>query len=126
MARQFSIDAICRLIDALLPEGYPAIENVAQLLYVSPRTLQRLLNEEGVSYSYLVERCRCKIACESLEQTRKPIREIAATLGYADASSFARAFRRWTGTAPFAYRNQSLGRQGNRSNQTDGDVNAIQ
>ena len=111
MARRLSLDAICRLIDALLPKGYPVIEEVAGLLRISPRSLQRLLKEEGVSYSEMVDRCRCNTACHSLETTQIPVHEIATVLGYRDASSFSRAFRRWTGIAPRAYRNQSSGRQ---------------
>ena len=42
--------AICRLIDALLPKGYPAIKDVAALLGVSVRSLQRVLHEAGVSF----------------------------------------------------------------------------
>ena len=106
MPRQLSVDACCGLINALLHTGYPSIEEVARLLGFSSRTLQRLLNEKGVSYSELVERCRCQSACVALEHTRTPVQEIAARLGYADASSFARAFRRWTGTPPRVYRNQ--------------------
>ena len=47
MNPELSIDAVCRLIDALLPRGYPVIEEVAGLLRVSPRTLQRLLTATG-------------------------------------------------------------------------------
>jgi AraC-like DNA-binding protein len=119
MRRQLSIDACCGLIDALLHGGYPAIEDVARLLGFSPRTLQRLLHEQGVSYSDLVERCRCKSACEVLEHTKTPIQEIAATLGYADASSFARAFRRWTGTPPHVYRKALRDQQSRPSNSLD-------
>ena len=100
------IDAICRLIDDLLPLGYPVIDVVAYLLQISPRTLQRRLKEEGISYSDLVERCRCQIACKSLKLTRDSIQDIAVTLGYSDPSHFTRAFRRWTGKAPRAWRNQ--------------------
>jgi len=124
MARQLSVDACCDLIDVLLRAGYPSIEAVARLLGFSPRTFQRLLNEAGVSYSDLVDRCRCKAACESLEQTRKPIHDIAAVLGYSDPSSFARAFRRWTGQTPRAYRNRALGRRANRLNETKKGVEA--
>ncbi|MGI9321767.1 MAG: helix-turn-helix domain-containing protein [Thiogranum sp.] len=88
--------------------GYPPIEDVAQLLQTSPRTLQRRLNEAGVSYSDLVERCRRHNACEALRFTRDSIRVIAAAQGYRDVSSFSRAFRRWTGAAPRAWRNQWL------------------
>ena len=124
MARQLSVDACCDLIDVLLRAGYPSIEAVARLLCFSPRTFQRLLNEAGVSYSDLVDRCRCKAACELLEQTRKPIHDIAAALGYSDPSSFARAFRRWAGQTPRAYRHRSLGLQGNRLNEIDRGVKA--
>ena len=115
MAHQITIDAVCRLIDALLPGGYPNIDDVARLLGTSPRTLQRLLNERGVSYSKLIDRCRCRIACDCLEHTRKPIHAIAAALGYRDVSSFGRAFRRWTGKSPRTYRNLSLVGHGERS-----------
>ena len=109
MRRRLSIEAICRLIDALFPRGDPAIAEVAQLLGLSSRTLQRWLNEAGVSYSALIDRCRCQAACAYLEHTQRPIQEIAAALGYRDASSFSQVFRRWTGNAPRAYRDQSHG-----------------
>jgi AraC-like DNA-binding protein len=112
MTRRLPVDAICRLIETLLPGGYPVIDEVAQLLQVSSRTLQRQLSEEGLSYSGLVERCRCRAACESLKHTRDPVRDIAALLGYRDVSSFSRAFRRWTGKTPRAYRTQSPGLPG--------------
>jgi AraC-like DNA-binding protein len=111
MTRRVSVDAICRLLNALLPGGYPRIEDVAQLLQTSPRTLQRRLNAAGVSYSDLVERCRRQTACEALRFTQGSIRDIAASLGYRDVSSFSRAFRRWTGTAPRTWRNQRLGQR---------------
>jgi AraC-like DNA-binding protein len=109
MIRQITIDAILRLINALLLKGYPNIIEVAQILSISQRSLQRLLNEEGVSYSGLVDRCRYQIACESLEHTRDSIQKIASTLGYHDAGSFTRAFRRWSGTTPRDYRKHSCG-----------------
>ena len=111
MTHRLSSEAVSRLIEALLPSGYPAIEDVAKLLCLSPRTLQRMLSGEGNSYSDLVERCRCKAACEALQQTREPIQDIAARLGYAEASSFARAFRRWTGSAPRTWRQKSRQQQ---------------
>ena len=127
MAHRPSIDTICRLINALLAkQGPPGLEGAARLLCVSPRSLQRLLNEEGVSYSDLLGRCRCKAACQALERTQQSIKDIAAALGYSDPTHFTRAFRRWTGTAPLAYRSQSLGRQGNPSKQSDDDVDPTQ
>lgn len=107
MVRRLSSEVVCPLITALLPRGYPAIEEVADLLSVSQRTLQRQLGAEGVSYSELVERCRCQAACKFLQQTRQPVADIATALAYADPSSFTRAFRRWTGTTPRSFRKQS-------------------
>jgi AraC-like DNA-binding protein len=125
MARQLSVDAICDLIEALLPRGYPCIEEVARLLSISPRSLQRALSETDDSYSDMVDRCRRIAACESLEQTQKPIKDIAKTLGYRDASSFSRAFRRWTGTMPRAYRNQLIGPQGTHPLQHERDMKLV-
>ena len=112
MARRLPVDAICRLIEALLPGGYPVVGEMAQLLGVSSRTLQRQLSKEGLSYSGLMERCRYRTACESLKHTRDPVRDIAALLGYSDVSSFSRAFLRWAGKTPRAYRNQPPGLPG--------------
>ena len=123
MAHQVPIDRICRLIDAMLPGGYPAIDDIAPLLGVSPRTLQRALGEADVCYSDLVERCRCTAACDSLEKTQKSVKDIAVALGYRDASSFSRAFRRWTGRTPRAYRNQSLSPHRGRSTRARRPVN---
>ena len=124
MARQLSVDECCDLIDVLLRAGYPSIEAVARLLCFSPRTFQRLLNEAGVSYSDLLDRCRCKAACQALEHTQQSIKDIAAALGYSDPTHFTRAFRRWAGVAPRAYRHRSLGLQGNRLNEIDRGVKA--
>jgi AraC-like DNA-binding protein len=110
MANRLSIDNICRLIYSSLPAGYPVIEQVAELLCISTRTLQRRLRDEGVNYTELVERCRCQAASDSLRHSLDPVRVIACNLGYRDTSSFSRAFRRWTGMSPHAYRNHWLGR----------------
>ena len=120
MVRQLSVAAVCDLINALLHQGYPAIDDVARLLCISPRTLQRQLNEAGASYSELVNHCRCQAACEYLRQTRDPVQDIAAILGYRDTSSFSRAFRRWTRSAPLAWRNRLTGQPGNRPDETLG------
>lgn len=106
MPRHVSIDALCELVTALLCSGYPSINRTARLLNVSTRTLQRQLNETGACYGELVDNCRCTVACRLLKDSQKQIYDIAAALGYKDASSFSRAFRRWTATAPRAYRHK--------------------
>ena len=62
LAQPLALDEISRLIDALLAKDYPTIDAVARLLRLSPRTFQRLLHQQGISYSELVDRCRCQAA----------------------------------------------------------------
>ena len=94
-----------------MPCGYPAIEQVAEQMGSSVRTLQRRLLEAGVTYSTLVEQVRHDLACRKLETTQLHVAEIAKDLGFKDHSSFSRAFLRWTGMSPRAYR-QSLDQTG--------------
>jgi hypothetical protein len=68
------------------------------------RTLNRRLAACGTTFQTLVEEARFGLARQLLEDTDLPLAQIAATLGYADASAFSRAFRRWSGTAPSRWR----------------------
>ena len=92
------------IVRSSLPEGYPSVEHVAELLRLPVRTLQRRLNEQGLTYSDLVEDLRYREACRLLKRTDKPVAAIATALGYRDPSHFSRAFRRWSGLRPSQYR----------------------
>ena len=92
------------IVRSSLPEGYPSVEHVAELLRLPVRTLQRRLNEQGLTYSDLVEDLRYREACRLLKRTDKPVAAIATALGYRDPSHFSRAFRRWSGMRPSQYR----------------------
>jgi AraC-like DNA-binding protein len=70
---------------------------------MSPRTLQRRLHEEGTSLHEQVEQVRRERAAAFFD-SGMAIAEIAWLLGYADASVFHRAFKRWTGRTPEAWR----------------------
>ncbi|NJK31574.1 MAG: helix-turn-helix domain-containing protein, partial [Deltaproteobacteria bacterium] len=73
------------------------LDRVADRLSLTPRGLQRLLADEGTSFSEILDDERETLAKHHLAQkTRLP--DIAALLGFAGASSFSRAFQRWTGT----------------------------
>lgn len=91
-----------------LGEGRPArLPEVAQLaaqLAVSPATLRRRLQEEGTSYQRLKDQVRRDAAITGLAEGREPIAQLAARLGFSEDTAFHRAFRRWTGTTPGAYR----------------------
>ena len=88
----------------LLPHGEPSAEQVASDLHLSLRSLQRHLADEGRSYEQVLLSTREDLARGYLQDPRYSIGEIAYLLGYADASCFTRAFRRWTGTSPSRFR----------------------
>lgn len=86
------------------PAAAHTAEDVAAQLNTSVRTLHRQLKEEGVSLQRLKNEARRERAIKLLLQTRKPVKQIAAAVGFDSEKSFARAFREWTGVAPSAYR----------------------
>jgi AraC-like DNA-binding protein len=79
-------------------------ERVARALSVGYRTLHRRLAEAGTTFQELVDSVRFDTAAKLLEQTDLPLGEIADALDYTDPSAFTRAFVRWTGTTPSAWR----------------------
>ncbi len=100
-----SVQQILRL---LLPEGYPDIHLVAEITGMSVRSLQRRLAEVGLSYSRLVEQVRFDAAIDYLQNSDTKLIDIALELGYRDPANFTRAFKRWTGVSPRAFRDQLL------------------
>jgi AraC-like DNA-binding protein len=92
-----------RLRDALA-QGRADAARMAVLLGVSERTLQRRLTELGRSFSDVVEDFRREEAARLLATPGLHLVEVAGRLGYAEQTSFTRAFRRWTGTTPGAWR----------------------
>lgn len=93
------------LLRAALPTNL-ALEDVADRLHLSPRTLHRRLEEEGSSFRTIKEATRRDIAYARLTKTTDPIARIAADLGYADTSTFYRAFVAWSGVSPERFRQQ--------------------
>lgn len=104
------LDRVRTAIRANLPRGYPTLGRVAAELGVPAAQVQRELGLEGVSFRDLVERTRRDLAHSYLGQRQLPLTEIALLLGYSELSAFSRAFTRWTGACPRAWRGQGLGR----------------
>ena len=77
---------------------------VAEKLGISSRTLQRKLGEEGTSYSDVLNELRMELALYFLKNTSFSMENIAAELGYAEARSFYRSFKQWTGSTAGSYR----------------------
>ena len=98
-----------RQVESLLSCRALQIDLVAETLAMSTRSLQRALAIQGLSYSQILTDARIRQAAHWLENTDKPIAEIAFDLAYTDASNFTRAFRRQTGVSPLAFRNNVRG-----------------
>jgi AraC-like DNA-binding protein len=93
--------AVAMLICAMLPLTRPTVDRFARAAGLSPRTFQRRLREQGVSFSDVVERTLASIALSRLSQPDPPrLKSLAAELGYADPATLTRAVRRWTGQTP--------------------------
>lgn len=90
-----------------LSEGVPRLEDVARHLGIGSRTLQRRLSELGLSYQSLVEEARREVALRLVAQGRQSLIEVAFLTGFAEQSSFTRAFKRWSGQTPRAFREQA-------------------
>src|ERR1700734_39375 len=96
-----------RVRDALtqrLAQGEPSQEDVAELLNMSARTLQRKLGDGGTSYKEILDETRRVLALAYLSAPRHTVSEVTYLLGFSAGSSFTRAFRRWTGQSPSDWR----------------------
>ena len=85
---------------------FPVIKQVAQQLNVSERTLRRRLSSESSSFRAICDEVRNVLACQYLSDTHLTVADIAELLNYSETVSFRRAFVRWNGMTPQAYRRQ--------------------
>ena len=93
----------------LTEQGSLSLAEVAARLGVQPRTLQRRLTRIGFTYQELVDQVRYNLARRLLASPDIPISEIAYRLGYCDPAHLSRAFCRWAGISPSAYRDRFIG-----------------
>lgn len=97
-------------VRAALLEGLPSAQfssgQIARKLGMSRRTMQRRVEAEGTTFQALLRQTRLELARHYLAQTTLPTSQIAFLLGFAEPTSFHRAFRSWTGTTPDHVRRQ--------------------
>ncbi len=91
------------------PEHSRNADDLAVWLNLSPRTLHRQLKEEGASLQQLKDAVRRDLAMDLLLRTQRPIKQIAAEVGFQNEKSFMRAFKGWTGVAPDEFRTSRQG-----------------
>lgn len=107
LARMDREDVIARLralLVELLPSGECSKEVAAARLNMSDRSLQSRLAARGTSYRALLNETRQELAEQYMRQGHHSVSEVTYLLGFADVSSFSRAFRQWTGQSPTDYR----------------------
>ncbi|ARU88618.1 AraC family transcriptional regulator [Pseudomonas sp. M30-35] len=88
---------------AMKPERWPDIEAISAYFFMAPSTLRRKLSQEGQSYQSLKDHVRRDMAISRLDQGEINFNDLAFDLGFADASAFYKAFKKWTGSTPGQY-----------------------
>lgn len=103
-AQATTVERVHSALLELLPSGRSSIEDVADKLLTSRRTLQRQLSDERSSFQEVLSNTRQRLAEHYLRQSSITPGEVSWLLGFQDGNSFIRAFRNWTGTTPGQYR----------------------
>lgn len=98
------VEPILEIIDLCMLNGSTDLDCTARVLDVGPRTLQRRLTRQGLTFRQLLERSHRRRAVALLLETDRPVKAIAADLGYREPDNFTRAFRTWFGRSPTAFR----------------------
>lgn len=98
------LDKVRAVLRAELGGGDVSAVHVARRLGLGERTLQRRLGEANTTYVAVLANARKKMACEYLREPGVSLAEVAFLLGFAEQSSFTRAFKRWTGKPPGDWR----------------------
>lgn len=97
-------DQVRRIFERGLRGRWPTPDEAASALSMSTQNMRRLLREEGTSVTKIKEELLRDAAVTALVRGDETVAELAERLGFSEPSAFHRAFRRWTGSAPGAYR----------------------
>jgi AraC-like DNA-binding protein len=109
------VDIVRRGMMEELPDREPSIAAIAARLHISPRSLQRRLQNEDTSFAEVLSATRRDLALRYLRDPRISIGEVGFLLGFQDVSAFFRAFKRWTGSTPAQYQRSGGHPSGHRS-----------
>lgn len=96
-------------IVSAMHRGDPSIGRVATRLGYTPRTLQRRLEDDSLTFQQVLEDLRKDMACRYLSSSQLSLTEISGLLAYTDTTAFGRAFRRWMGRTALEYRKHPNG-----------------
>lgn len=98
------VNAVRSEVYQLLADGEPSVDQVAARLGLGARTLQHRLKQQGLGFQEVLDGLRRSLAELYLRDARLSLTDIALLLGFSEQSSFTRAFRRWRGVSPAAWR----------------------
>ncbi|MNE48023.1 HTH-type transcriptional regulator VirS [compost metagenome] len=96
--------AVRRRLTQREPADWTSFAILATDMRMSSSTLRHRLHDEGQSYAGIKDEIRRDLACGMLTNTGETVSEIATRLGYSEPSAFYRAFRKWMGLSPEAFR----------------------
>ena len=98
------VGSVAMVVGMNLADQRVNLEQTAKKLSLGPRTLQRRLDDHGLNYRQLVDRCRMSRACDLLSGTASNVEHISREVGYSTTSHFTRAFLRVHDITPSEYR----------------------
>ena len=101
------VEQIRAVLRPMIVSQHCSVEHVAGLLSMHPRTLNRRLSDRGTTLRAIMGQVRYELAMHLLAESRMTLIKISTLLGYADPSVFSRAFYRWSGSSPSAWRRQN-------------------
>ena len=95
-----------RRLEAMLASGPLRADELARDLGIGRQTLYRRLKAEGTTYEEVLDALRRRLALRLIGKEGAPVKEAAWRLGFSDPAAFSRAFKRWTGSSPAAWRSR--------------------
>jgi AraC-like DNA-binding protein len=101
-----AVGDVWQAVSDALVNGVPTLESIAQRLDCSPRSLQRRLAARGQNFKELIDEVRRGLALRYVDDASLSLLDIAFLLGFSEQSGFQRAFKRWTGSTPGAWRSR--------------------
>jgi AraC-like DNA-binding protein len=104
LARQDFLLTLERELGSLLEQGDASVDALAARVGRKPRALRAELDEAGTSFKQLLAGYRERLSRRLLARTQEPIDQILYLTGFSEPAAFTRAFKRWTGETPSAYR----------------------
>lgn len=110
MQHQDIMEVLPAAIQQCLLQGQYLARDIAAALGMHERTLHRRLKSAGTTFRRELDSVRESLSIQLLEVSALPVYDVATSLGYADSSGFIRAFHRWTGSSPAAWRKQLKGK----------------